>query len=269
MVLLVVAVAHAASSALSISSGAQHQGFVGVYHTAHGVVHGAGSTGDGGAYDAGDWGIVGQSNSPSDGGLSFVDGIRFHCRTKDINALYGLLTPPSEGGVFSNTNDTGAVPVPHRPTGPLGRPGLLQGAARWSELARTSCPQIAGVVIDDFWSNYPSSTNPPNHPHPPSETRCPACCQAAAACRESVCPADRPHLYGHVATGLYCCRWPAPVHGHCAPPDGVVQPSHPPCCLCPGTELGCQGEAQCHSPRTNRSQVSRWRRVCASGCLLG
>jgi hypothetical protein len=172
-------------------------------------------------------------------------GIELHCRTRDINALYGLLTPPSEGGTFNNSNDTDAWnPVPHNPAGPKGKPGLLQGAARWSLLARTACPQIAGVVVDDFWSNYP-----PGDPHgPTAEGQCPACCRSNA-CGEAVCPADRPHVYGHNATGLFCCKWKAPVKGHCAPPDGVVQPDHPACCLCPGSDMGCQGEALCPDPR--------------------
>ena len=39
------------------------------------------------------------------------------------------------------------------------------------------CPQIAGVVIDDFWGNYGGNTPPPSPPPPPGQ--CPKCPSSA------------------------------------------------------------------------------------------
>lgn len=74
-----------------------------------------------------------------------------------------MLIAASEGGIFSNPNDTDTyTPLPMLTrgpdrkfipgsAGPLGPGGLLQGAARWSKLAQSDCAVVAGVVIDDFW----------------------------------------------------------------------------------------------------------------------
>ena len=94
-------------------------------------------------------------STPTDGGLSFAQNIDFHCRKVDVNQLFGMLIAPTEGGVFNNPNDTDILHplplfkrTPHGPipgsAGPRGAAGLLQGAARWSALAK-NCSQITGV----------------------------------------------------------------------------------------------------------------------------
>lgn len=166
-----------------------------------------------------------------------------------------MLIAMSEGGVFSNPNDTDPIaplPLLRRPpgggpfepgsAGPRGPQGLLQGAMRWSTLARTRCPQIRGVVIDDFWSNMarPGAVPPP--PPPPPGVACPTC------------PTRLPHGYGYSATaGTFCCRWPA--QGHCVAPAGM--PAIAPCCLVPGMSKGCQGLERCGVNPHNYSCAGR------------
>ena len=239
-----------------------HQGWVGVYHTAHGMVaDGRNSS----AWDVGAWGVVAVESVPTDGGLSFEENIDFHCQKVGVNQLFGMLIAPTEGGVFNNPNDTDVLhplPVLERnasglipgSAGPRGAAGLLQGAARWSALAK-QCPQITGVgillknfafitqnsqevisscmhhhcmqvVIDDFWVNY----NWNNTPSPPPDAPCPHC------------PSDQSYRYGNGHSGEFCCTWPA-IHGHCQPPSG--QPPIAPCCLSPGTAKMCQGARRC------------------------
>jgi hypothetical protein len=178
--------------------------------------------------------------------MTFREDLEFHCRTVDVNALYGMLVAQSEGGVFSNPNDSDPwAPLnlskacdDGTPPGPEGVGALVQGAARWSTLARTYCSQIAGVVIDDFWSNY--------------EAPAPAPAAAAAYVERggetlsgvrggkcSGCPADHAHMYGSVCAGFYCC--PVATDVHCTPPKGNGSD----CCLWPGEGFGCQGVAPC------------------------
>lgn len=165
-----------------------------------------------------------------------------------------MLIAASEGGTYSNPNDTDTfhpLPMLERgpdrqfipgSAGPLGPAGLLQGAARWSTLAQSYCPQIAGVVIDDFWGNYDHSSVSPPPPPPPPGTPCPEC------------PADRPNRYGSYSSGFYCCKWAA--SGRCTPPPAA--PPTPPCCLLPGSSLGCQSEQRCGTNPLNHS-------VCGGG----
>jgi hypothetical protein len=215
-------------------------GFVGTYHAAAGVVADGRNTS---AFSVGEWGIVASTNEPTDGGLSFRDGIKFHCETHDINSLFGMLIAFSEGGTFSNTNDTdlwSPLPTCRQAKGkqcdPHGPAGMLQGAARWSTLARLHCPQIRGVVIDDFWSNYIPGSVPPPGPN------CPRC------------PRSHPVGYGGVGAGYYCCAWPLDSTHHCTRPKGVPPPPPPfrsGCCLWPGFDEGCQMDPKCAGNPTN------------------
>ena len=258
-----------------------HQGWVGVYHAAHGAVADGENTS---AWDVGAWGIVAMESTPTDGGLSFAQNIDFHCRKVDVNQLFGMLIAPTEGGVFNNPNDTDILhPLPlfkrtsHGPipgsAGPRGAAGLLQGAARWSALAK-NCSQITGVRGLHVLYYYmrvrlcsPDSTAPLHYekknarvhihtstntqvviddfwtnynwdhtPTPPPGTPCPHC------------PANQPYAYGNSRGGGFCCTW-KPANGHCRPPQG--QPDIPPCCVAPGSVEGCQGERRCGTnPRT-------------------
>lgn len=81
-------------------------------------------------------------NSPSDGGWPLENDLQFHCSEHDVNSIMGMLLPPTEGGVVNNPNDTSLL----EPA--TSSPGLVQGAARFSQLSMSHCPQLTGVVID-------------------------------------------------------------------------------------------------------------------------
>jgi hypothetical protein len=181
-----------------------------------------------------------------DSGMTFREDLEFHCRTADVNALYGMLVAQSEGGVFSNPKDTDpwaplnlskACDSGGPPAGPKGVGGLVQGAARWSTLARTFCPQIAGVVIDDFWSNYQAPSPAPSSAA--VTTRVESGQPTTRGDKCSSCPADHAHMYGSACAGFYCC--PVVPDAHCTPPKGNGSD----CCLWPGEGFGCQGVTPC------------------------
>jgi len=84
-------------------------------------------------------------NTDSEGGMTLRQSAEFHCRNVSVNQLSMLIAPPTEGGVVNNPADTDPwVPAPEP------RVGMVQAAARFSQLARSTCPQATGVVIDDF-----------------------------------------------------------------------------------------------------------------------
>ncbi len=65
-----------ATSVRTLQHLAGHQGWVGVYHAAHGkVADGFNSS----AWDVGAWGIVAPESAPSDGNFTFAQDIEFHC----------------------------------------------------------------------------------------------------------------------------------------------------------------------------------------------
>ena len=118
-------------------------GFVGVYHSATGNVADGSS-----AWSVGQFGVVAFENSPGDGTLNFRQNMEANCKQFDANAVYGMLVAHSEGGVFSNPNDSSLwepLNLTRRgESSPKGGPaGMLQGAARFSKVARTFCPQMA------------------------------------------------------------------------------------------------------------------------------
>ena len=202
----------------------RHQGFIGTYHTPSGRVQDGHNTS---AFDTGAWGVVSPTNEPSDGGVAFKEDLTFLCSTASVNSVWGMVIANTEGGVFNNPNDTAPflpLPVRRGGGGPRGSAGMVQGAARFSFLSREFCPQIGGIIVDDFWSNY-NASSPPSSPSSPCAT----------------CPAVMPHMYGTWHGGYYCCTWSA--SGHCTPPAGV--PATPPCCLVGGAEAGCQGKKRC------------------------
>ena len=235
-----------------LSIAVPRQGMVGVYNAAVGTVADGHNTS---AFDIGSWGITALENSVSQDGVAFSDSIALLCDQKDVNQLFGMLIAGSEGGAFSNLNDTALLaPLPlcrsDMSECPRGRAGMLQGAARFSELARTRCPQITGVIIDDFWTNL--NPNAPPAP-PPSNSSCAAC------------PANASHVYGSFFGGFFCCPW-LPTGGHCVkPPD--VSPLRPrsrlECCLFPGfgsgTYSGCQGLPRCGTNPTNATPCGQTR----------
>ena len=199
--------------------GAPMQGFVGTYHVSNKTIGGSASqTG----YDAFGWGTVVINNGHEDGGWLLKDSLAFHCggsegdgNNKDVNSVYAVMVPHSEGGVVNNPNDTALYDPASS------HPGLIQGAARFSQLAAT-CPQMAGVIIDDFLQNYRGN-----------ETGC------------IKCPPSHPYAYGNVNSGEYCCPWPLDATGHCTRPAKAPSKNLTECCILPGTVLACQGNVRC------------------------
>ena len=162
--------------------------------------------------------------SPSVRSYQLEEDLRLHCQQWDVNSVYGMLLPPSEGGTFNAPGDTSTW-------SPASPAGLVQGAARWSKLA-SHCPQIAGVQIDDFLQNY-VGTKPYTPPKPINTSGC------------VHCPASSPHVYGSATAGAFCCGVKSDG-GHCSSPSTE-------CCLTPGSAAGCQGVRSCGVNPDNRT----------------
>eukprot|EP01006_Ploeotia_vitrea_P010034 TRINITY_DN25593_c0_g1_i1.p1 TRINITY_DN25593_c0_g1~~TRINITY_DN25593_c0_g1_i1.p1 ORF type:complete len:413 (+),score=32.82 TRINITY_DN25593_c0_g1_i1:39-1241(+) len=134
-------------SGATATTNAKH-GWFGLYHPWNGTVWpGYGIPADQTVYEAFKFGIASIYTMPEYGGFKFEYDVKFHCYNAKVNALYGILAPPSEGGVVNNPNDTN-IWVPAK------KPGLIQSAHRWSVIA-TQCPQVFGIIIDDFYWNFP------------------------------------------------------------------------------------------------------------------
>ena len=68
---------------------------------------------------------------------------------QNLNTLWGL-TGLGHGRV-NNPRDTHPW---EPPSAAEGGAGLIQAAHHWSSMAAADCPQIAGIIIDDFIGNY-------------------------------------------------------------------------------------------------------------------
>ena len=125
----------------------------GPYHSNHGHVF-AGenvpeSTSVQEAYQSGAYGIV---NCTSYSGYPFADEVKLCCETWKVNKVYGIILCPTEGGVVNNTADT-SLWVPGSSSY-----GMIQAMHRFSELSKIY-PQIEGVILDDYFGNYPGNIN--------------------------------------------------------------------------------------------------------------
>ncbi|HEX2639931.1 MAG TPA: carboxypeptidase-like regulatory domain-containing protein [Pyrinomonadaceae bacterium] len=124
-------------------------GFLGSYHPFKGTAYGGEGWSDGEpiqqAFNFGQNAIISQA---SYSGYTFAENVRNNCREWDVNKLYGILRPPTEKGVVNQPKDTD-------PLKPFNiEPGMIQGAHRFSEVSK-SCPQLTGVIVDDFFNDYP------------------------------------------------------------------------------------------------------------------
>ena len=124
-------------------------GFLGSYHPFKGTAYGGERWSEGEpiqqAFNFGQNAIISQA---SYSGYTFAENVRNNCREWDVNKLYGILRPPTEKGVVNQPKDTD-------PLKPFNiEPGMVQGAHRFSELSKT-CPQLTGVIVDDFFNDYP------------------------------------------------------------------------------------------------------------------
>jgi hypothetical protein len=126
----------------------KRQGFIGLFHPYNGRVYSEdGIREDDDLYQAYFFGENAIMSTPKYGGYDFKDNIEKHCLERDVNRIHGIIRPPSEQGIVNNASDNDIW----KPVWP--NPGMIQGARRFSELSKIF-PQIAGIIIDDFWANY-------------------------------------------------------------------------------------------------------------------
>jgi len=85
-------------------------------------------------------------------GSSFQASIDSNCTVWNSNKIYGLVRPPSGKGAINQPGDTSLF----YPYNYNAYPGMIQAAHRFSELSKIY-PQIQGIIIDDFFINYPDS----------------------------------------------------------------------------------------------------------------
>ena len=132
------------------------KGFLGTYHPFKGTTFGGPGWTEGElmqhAFSFGENAIISQA---SYNGYPFEENIDNSCHNWDVNKVYGILRPPTEQGAVNQPGDADLF----KPYAAL--PGMIQGAHRFSELAKR-CPQISGVVIDDFYNDYPSKLSGEN-----------------------------------------------------------------------------------------------------------
>ena len=161
------------------------------------------------------------------------------------------------------------APLPTKSCGSPGPPllsgpqALLQGAARYSTLARTFCPQLSGAVIDDFFENFripPEGADDSSLDN--SASRGIGARGAAENC--SSCPDDHPHMYGSACAGWYCC--PVAPTAHCTPPVGALslfsgfrRPEFVSACYTAGQRFGLLpvGRDRQRLPRREELQATR------------
>ena len=196
----------------TLASATLRGGFLGPYHpTNKNYPDGSNRT----VWDTFHFGVTALENSASEQeNWLLADDLSFHCSKHDVNQVMAILIPPSEKGVVNNPSDTKLL-TPATP------PGLVQGAARFSKLA-SKCPQLTGIIIDDFLQNYAGNTSGPCTP----------------------CPSSHPYPYGNPSSGEFCCPWPLDA-GHCVAPAEESSSSAGECCIKPGANLQCQDVTRC------------------------
>ena len=77
---------------------------------------------------------------PGYGGWPWAEAVAQLCNSS--SQVYAAVLPPSEGAMENNPADCD-------PNHPAEHPGMVQAAQRMSNLSKT-CPQVAGIIIDDF-----------------------------------------------------------------------------------------------------------------------
>jgi hypothetical protein len=130
-------------------TGKKFKGFLGTYHPFNGTAYGGPGWEDGElmqhAFNFGENAILVKGSHL---GYTFEENINNSCREWDVNKVYAILLPPSEGGTVNQAKDSDLWKPFER------YPGMIQGAHRFSELSKR-CPQITGVIIDDFFNDFP------------------------------------------------------------------------------------------------------------------
>src|SRR5688572_3974677 len=135
-------------SALAQTPPTRIKGFLGTYHPVKGTAYGGWGWKEGElmqhAFSFGQNAILVKGSHL---GYTFEENINNSCREWDVNKVYAILLPPSEFGAVNQPKDSD-IWKPWEKT-----PGMIQGAHRFSELSKR-CPQISGVIIDDFLNDF-------------------------------------------------------------------------------------------------------------------
>ncbi len=123
-------------------------GFIGLYHNSTGTIYGGWGWPSGEliqtAFNFGLNGVISQAQYY---GYTFQTNLVDNCTIWNTNKVYGVLRPPTEGGVVNQPGDT-ILLQPFAQS-----PGMIQAAHRFSELSK-EYPQISGIIIDDFFENF-------------------------------------------------------------------------------------------------------------------
>jgi len=127
------------------------QGFIGSYHPYKGVIYGGFGWKDGEllqkAFNFGENAIISRNKYSK---YTFKENVINDCVKWNVNKVYGSLAGVSEKGAVNQPGDTLLCePVTNFP-------GMIQGAHRFSELSKIY-PQVRGIILDDFYSNYPKT----------------------------------------------------------------------------------------------------------------
>ena len=127
---------------------AKFKGFLGTYHPVNGTAYGGWGWKDGEliqhAFNFGQNAILIKGSHLK---YTFEENINNSCREWDVNKVYGIQLPPSEFGAVNQPKDSDLWKPFEK------NPGMIQGAHRFSELSKR-CPQIEGVIIDDFFNDF-------------------------------------------------------------------------------------------------------------------
>ena len=148
LILLLCLCLQAGNIAAQTTASKKNQGFLGTYHPFKGTAYGEGGWTEGEllqkAFNFGENAVISQS---AYNGYTFAENIENNCKNWDVNKLYGILRPPTEKGLVNQPEDIDL----HKPF--QSEPGMIQGARRFSEISKR-CPQLSGVIIDDFYNDY-------------------------------------------------------------------------------------------------------------------
>ncbi|HEX6730302.1 MAG TPA: hypothetical protein VF074_09840 [Pyrinomonadaceae bacterium] len=131
------------------SSPSKFKGFLGTYHPVKGTAYGGWGWTDGElmqhAFNFGQNAILVKGSHL---GYTFEENINNSCNKWDVNKVYAIILPPTESGAVNQPKDSDLWKPFEK------NPGMIQAAHRFSELSKR-CPQISGVIIDDFFNDFP------------------------------------------------------------------------------------------------------------------
>src|SRR6187431_121813 len=137
------------SPSAQTSSPTKFKGFLGTYHPVKGTAYGGWGWPDGElmqhAFNFGQNAILVKGSHQ---GYTFEENINNSCNEWDVNKIYAIILPPTEAGTVNQPKDSDLWKPFDK------NPGMIQAAHRFSELSKR-CPQIAGVIIDDFFNDFP------------------------------------------------------------------------------------------------------------------